>query len=115
MKPQKKSVLEEFKLGSASMKDTRIISLLSDLRSFLLNSKMTYEYTGTLEYTFIPTCRSIRIGSYKTLLAKEKMYFTEKAIYIRVPYLTDPEYMITLVIPVEDIKSKIYTLKNTTR
>ena len=104
-------MLAEFKLGSASKKDTRIISLLSDLRSYLLNSKMTYEYTGTLEYTYIPTCRSIRIGSYKTTLVKEKVYFTQKAIYIRVPYLTDPEYMITLVIPANDITSKKYDFK----
>ena len=110
MKPQKISVLSEFKLGSASKEDIEIISLLSNLRAYLLSSKMTY-YTGTLEYTYIPTCRSIRIGSYKTTLVKEKIYFTPEAIYIRVPYLTNPEYMITLVIPAEDIISKKYAFK----
>ena len=111
MKPQNKSVLAEFQLGSASKKDTRIISLLSDLKSFLLSSKMTYKYSDDDIYTYIPTCRSIRIGSYKTTLVKEKVYFTQKAIYIRVPYLTDPEYMITLVIPAKDIISKKYAFK----
>ena len=74
MKPQKESVLEEFNLGSASKKNSKIISLLSDLKSFLVNSKTTHESTGTPEYyTYIPTCRSIRIGSYKTTLVKEKI------------------------------------------
>ena len=63
---------------------------MSDLQS-LLKQEMTGQSTNL-------TCRSIRIGSYKTL-AKEKVYFTQKAIYIRVPYLTDSKRMITLVIP----------------
>ena len=80
----------EFKLGPASEKDLKITTLISDLQS-LLRQEVTGQSTNL-------TCRSIRIGSYKTL-AKEKVYFTQKAIYIRVPYLTDSKRMITLVIP----------------
>ena len=68
----------------------RIPPPMSDLQS-LLKQEVTGQSTNL-------TCRSIRIGSYKTL-AKEKVYFTQKAIYIRVPYLTDSKRMITLVIP----------------
>ena len=81
---------DEFKLGPASEKDLKIITLLSDLQS-LLKQEVTGQCTNL-------TCRSIRIGSYKTL-AKEKVYFTQKAIYIRVPYMSASKRMITLVIP----------------
>ena len=81
---------DEFKLGPASEKDLKIITLLSDLQS-LLKQEVTGQSTNL-------TCRSIRIGSYKTY-AKEKVYFTQKAIYIRVPYMSASKRMITLVIP----------------
>ena len=110
MKPQKESVLEEFNIGSVSKKNSKIISLLSDLKSFLVNSKTTHESAGT-NYTYIPTCRSIRIGSYKNIKIKDKVFFTQKAIYLRVPHLINPESIITLIIPVEDILSKKYALK----
>ena len=71
---------------------------MSDLQS-LLKQEVTGQSTNL-------TCRSIRIGSYKTL-AKEKVYFTQKAIYIRVPYLTDSKRMITLVIPATGKKKNI--------
>ena len=80
----------EFKLGPASEKDNKITTLMSDLQS-LLKQEVAGQSTNLI-------CRSIRIGSYKTL-AKEKVYFTQKAIYIRAPYLTDTKRMITLVIP----------------
>ena len=81
---------DEFKLGPASEKDLKIITLLSELQS-LLKQEVTGQSTNL-------TCRSIRIGSYKTY-AKEKVYFTQKAIYIRVPYMSASKRMITLVIP----------------
>ena len=84
----------EFKLGSASEKDAKIQNLVGGLQS-LIKGEVTGQHTSL-------TCRSIRIGSYKTL-AKEKVHFTQKAIYIRVPYLTAPTKMITIVIPASDI------------
>ena len=48
------------------------------------------------------TCRSIRIGSYK-ILTKEKVYFTQKAIYLKVPCLTDVKKVYTLIIQSGDI------------
>ena len=87
-------IQSEFKLGPGSEKETKITSLVTGLQS-LIRGEVTGQHTSL-------TCRSIRIGSYKTL-AKEKVHFTQKAIYIRVPYLTDPKRMITLVIPATDI------------
>ena len=31
------------------------------------------------------------------------MYFTQKAIYLKIPYLTDPDRLITIVVPLADI------------
>ncbi len=31
------------------------------------------------------------------------MYFTQKAIYLKIPYLTDPDRLITIVVPLNDI------------
>ena len=87
-------IQSDFKLGPGSEKETKITSLITGLQS-LIRGEVTGQHTSL-------TCRSIRIGSYKTL-AKEKVHFTQKAIYIRVPYLTDPKRMITLVIPATDI------------
>lgn len=61
----------------------------------LINGNSSQQFT-TL------TCRSIRVGSYK-ILTKERVFFTEKAIYLKVPFLTDVKKIVTIVIPVNDI------------
>ena len=83
----------DYKLGPGSEKETKIITLMKDLYS--LQKGETVLHTSL-------SCRSIRIGSYKTL-HKERVHFTKKAIYMTVPHLTKPKNLITLVIPTKDL------------
>ena len=69
--------------------------MINDLQSMIQGDKPAGQFT-TL------TCRSIRVGSYK-ILTKEKVHFTQKAIFLKVPYLTDPKKIVTIVIPSTDI------------
>ena len=86
----------DYKLGPGSEKETKIITLMKDLYSLQKG-----EVFGTVLHTSL-SCRSIRIGSYKTL-HKERVHFTKKAIYMTVPHLTKPKNLITLVIPTKDL------------
>ena len=86
----------DYKLGPGSEKETKIITLMKDFYSLEKG-----EVFGPVLHTSL-SCRSIRIGSYKTL-HKERVHFTKKAIYMTVPHLTNPRSLITLVIPTKDI------------
>ena len=97
----------ELKLGPASEKDVKITGLLADLESLLITDKANWKSKlGGF------SCRSIRIGSYKSLGkgihdsgkdSVSEVLFTQKAFYLNVPYFTNSKRIITLVIPIEDI------------
>ena len=67
--------VSEFNPGPASQNEPRITSMITNLKG-LINGNSSQQFT-TL------TCRSIRVGSYK-ILTKERVFFTEKAIYLKV-------------------------------
>ena len=67
--------VSELNPGLASKNEPRITSMISNLKD-LINGNSSPQFT-TL------TCRSIRVGSYK-ILTKERVFFTEKAIYFKV-------------------------------
>ena len=70
--------VSEFNPGPASQNEPRITSMITNLKG-LINGNSSQQFT-TL------TCRSIRVGSYK-ILTKERVFFTEKAIYLKVIFL----------------------------
>ncbi len=69
-----------FKPGPGSANDTKIASMVKDLQG-MINQEITGEFASMV-------CRSIRVGSYKSLI-KERVFFTQKGIFIKMPYLTD--------------------------
>ena len=69
--------------------------------NFDLDTKVQQMITNNERFVAL-TCRSIRTGSYK-VLTKEKVYFTQNGIILKLPYLTDPNKLITIVIQHREI------------